>query len=142
MHRIAAWLFIGLLAASAIATTALAQVSTPSPDEIRAQIAELRAQISVLEAMLPPSEITLSGTGKHLSAESFHLDEAIYRVDATCNATLGMFDAVNGSGSATLIDLYNGGTGSNAARIYEQGDYFLDVTCEGPWTITIDRLPG
>lgn len=88
-----------------------------------------------------PDPINLSGTGQ-TATEKFELQSglAVFKMTHTGSRNFGiwLYDS-NGERLELLVNDIGNFNGSKAVQIPANGEYLLDVSADGPWTVIIKQ---
>jgi len=91
--------------------------------------------------VVEPEPITLSGNGQEAS-DIFNLQEglSVFELKNTGSGHFGIWLMDNmGNKEELLVNTIGPFDGSKAARIDKSGEYILDVSAEGGWTVNIEQ---
>ena len=119
--------------------------STPSntkPTIANTEELEMKSKVqqeTTPEPVIEKEPVTLSGTGQQ-ATETFHLDKGLTRFEMTHTGSghfgVWLLDS-EGNNVALLANEVGSFDGSKAERINKSGEYLLDVSANGSWTVSI-----
>lgn len=102
-------------------------------------ITKPQSQITAVGTMVQPIE--LSGTGQQAS-EKFVLEEglSVFKMTHSGGSNFAI-ELLDGSGDTIelLVNEIGSFQGSKAVRIDDDGEFIMDISANGPWTVKIDQ---
>jgi len=138
---------VGLIAIVAIVAAVIfagcveEETPVPTPSPTATPLPKTTPTPEVPTATPTPEPIALSGTGQEATSK-FSLEKglSIFRMTHDGDSNFGVW-LLDGEGEKVdlLVNEIGAFDGSKAVGIKKQGDYILDISADGRWTITIEQ---
>ena len=117
------------------------QVLTPSGEEAAPTATALPEPTPTEIPVEEPTILEFSGHGNEATA-AFHLESGLLRCDYRCQGEMNfivyLLDS-NGEMVALLANEIGTAEGSSATNIREPGNYLMDISADGDWTMVLTQ---